>query len=132
MRKIALLIVLAFMFVGCSFSDNPEEVVSQYALYTLGSLGGDVDYELAKEYLDEGLRAQFTDDSFIPVSYGIQEGPIWANIEFVSTDEVGMAHVVLYGFYDAGGLLGEDWEFVLEKQKGRWKIRAYGTVSTLD
>lgn len=100
--------------------DSPSVVVSQYLKHTLGTIpGADLNENMAKTYLAPALQSQFVDSSFIPLSYGIQEGP--ESVEIVSEQISGQnAHVTVNGFY--GGSIGKTWLFELTIIDQSWKI----------
>lgn len=139
---IVVVIIITIIFIGRNSSDNeqakpvseeakipvsgsatliaPKEVVENYMKSTLGTItGAKLDYEQGKTYLAEKLKKQFIDDSFIPTSYGIQNGP--DNIEIESEEINGdKATVAVEGIY--GGETGTKWQFDLIKEAREWKI----------
>jgi hypothetical protein len=99
---------------------TPNEVVENYTNATLGTLpNASVDYQKAKTYLDDNLRSQFTDDSFVPQSYGIQQGPDDVSIEVVYKKE-DEAKVLVEAYY--GEEMALAWLFSLTRVNGEWKI----------
>jgi len=100
---------------------SPSRVVQAYMNATLGTLPStSLNYEIAKEFLTENLRAQFTDDSFVPKSYGIQQGPDEIKIKSENIDG-NSAIVAVQAFY--GKEIGVLWNFTLELEDGLlWKI----------
>lgn len=103
-------------------SFSPEEVVTMYTRATLGRIAGSlIDYDLAKTLLGSEMKAQWTDDSFVPLSYGIQDGP----------DEIAMEEAIIKGNGNIatmnvnaywGGELQVVWNFTLELVNNEWKI----------
>jgi len=83
---------------------------------TLGTLpNASVNHEIAKEFLSKTLRAQFTNDSFVPRSYGIQQGPDEIKIKSENIDG-DSAIVAVQAFY--GKEIGLLWNFTLELEDG--------------
>lgn len=113
--------VLSTLELGYKVSTNsPEKVVEEYMDYTLGTLPtAEVDYDSAKTLLDSELQVQFDDPRFVPVSYGIQDGPDKAEITNTSVDG-DYAEVEVDGIW--GGDVGRQWLFMLDKSSGRWLI----------
>ncbi len=130
-KTLALLAIVAFLFVavGCTNNKNtninnpiiepksndggmlPSEVVGAYMSFTLGSIpSATVDYDQAKKYLSDDLKAQFVNPMFVPASYCIQDGP--DDVRIVS-DEIGASavEVIIEGQY--GGDWQEMWQFSL-------------------
>jgi len=102
-------------------SVQPKNVVLAYMKSTLGTLPDSfIDYEIAKEFLSENLAQQFKDPSFIPTSYGIQQGPDKVEIADESINN-NSAKVIVNAFY--GEEIGLSWTFYLEEDEdGLWKI----------
>lgn len=129
MKKFKFLLILVIgiliFFFGKSYLKkegkiSPFTIVDQYTKATLGTIpGAKVDYEKAKEYLADNLRKQFTDLSFVPLSYGIQDGPTEVKIEKENISG-NKATVKVIGFY--GGEPGRIWEFNLILEQNQWKI----------
>ena len=97
----------------------PKEIANLYMKSTLGTLSdSNIDYDLAKQQMTSEFRKQFTNPSFIPMSYCIQDGPEKVRIdsENISNDT---AKVRVSGFYTEWQ---DMWEFSLIKQEGEWKI----------
>ena len=90
---------------------SEDMVVTRYMQHTLGSIpGADVDYEKAKKYLTEDLKAQFTNPMFVPSSYCIQDGP--DNVRVASNElGTGTIDIVVEGQY--GGKWQKMWQFSL-------------------
>jgi len=99
---------------------TPQQTVENYMMATLGKLpGSKYDEEVAKTYLADDLKAQFVDSSFIPLSYGMQDGP--DRVEIVDTELMtNEATVVVKGYWGADP--GMNWMFSLIKVGGVWKI----------
>ena len=99
---------------------TPSEVVNLYMKSTLGTLpDSNIDYDLAKQQMTSEFREQFTNPSFIPLSYCIQDGPEKVRIdsENISNDT---ARVRVSGFYTEWQ---DMWEFGLVIQESEWKIK---------
>jgi len=88
----------------------PAELVQMYMEHTLGMIpNAQIDYDEAKTYLTDDLKAQFTDNSFVPLSYCIQDGP--EDVKIVS-DEIapgGSVRVAVDANY--GGTWKSLWAF---------------------
>lgn len=102
---------------------DPEEIVDMFLKYTLGTIPGDeVNYEAAKQLLLPEFAEEFTDDSFVPFIYCIQDGPEDVRIavsDFWSTDETKVVEVE--GAYNDEWLLM--WYFVVETiAEDNWRI----------
>ena len=121
-----IVLVLFVMFVTTPVPDYktsidlPQETVMEYINYTLGTLPtAEVDYDKAKLLLDSELQVQFEDSMFVPVSYGIQDGP--DKVEIISTDVDGdYAEVEVAGYW--GESVGRNWLFLMDKFSGKWLI----------
>lgn len=102
---------------------DPSEVVEEYMKLTLGSIPkASVNYDAAKKYLSDELKAQFTNPMFVPASYCIQDGP--DDVRIIS-DEIAASSikVVVEGQY--GGAWQKMWQFSLipDKPNMSWLIR---------
>ena len=120
-----LLLLTSFAITGCGKTNNkvknndyeplppmPAEVVENYMKHTLGTIpGAEIDYEKAKEYLTDELKAQFVNPMFVPTSYCIQDGP--EDMRIVSDQVVagGSIGVIVEGKY--GGEWIEMWRFLV-------------------
>ena len=103
---------------GTSPTDNAEN----FFLATLGTLPGSViDYDLAKTYMSASERAKFTDDSYIPLFYGIQEGPDTYEMktQTINGNDATVKVDVLYGE------MMEAWAFTLIWEDSAWKIDGF-------
>ena len=100
----------------------PSEVVGAYMSFTLGSIpNATVDYDQAKKYLTDDLKAQFTNPMFVPTSYCIQDGP--DDVRIASDEPLGSTiEVVVEGQY--GGEWDDMWQFSLipDKPNFSWLI----------
>jgi len=102
-----------------STGTSPSDVTESFILSTLGTVpGAQINYEKAKKYISADLLAQWTDDSFIPTFYGIQDGPEAYEIktQSISGDTASVKVDVTYGEMMTG------WAFMLVKENGAWKI----------
>jgi len=99
---------------------SSSEIVNDYMLFTLGTLpGAKVDYEQAKPLMSEEFRTQFVDTMFIPMTYGIQDGP--EKIKIIKNyQEAGAELVDVQGYW--GGEAGKVWTFRLIMEDGQLKI----------
>ncbi len=100
-------------------SVSPTKVAENFVLSTLGTVpGAEIDYEKAKTYLSKKLEARFTEDTFVPEFYGIQQGPdsYEMKTENISSDTASVKVDVRYGD------MVESWSFILVKEEGEWKI----------
>ena len=108
--------------LGNDIGMDPSEVVEKYMKLTLGSIPGTtVDYDTAKDYLVNDLKAQFTNPMFVPASYCIQDGP--DNVRILSDELAGSTiEVVVEGQYS--GIWQEMWQFSLvpDKPNMSWLI----------
>ncbi|MBD3279822.1 MAG: hypothetical protein GF390_03885 [Candidatus Pacebacteria bacterium] len=99
---------------------TPQQVVLKFTQATLGTLpDAQLDYDYAKTLMTDNYVQEFQDSSFVPLAYGIQQGP--DKIEFASEDINGnQAEVVMLGYW------GEDlqmrWKFELVEEAGEWKL----------
>ncbi len=97
----------------------PTKVVENFILSTLGTVpGAKIDYEKAKTYMSEELKAQFTEDTFIPEFYGIQQGPNGYKMK-TETSNGDTASVKVDVKY---GVMIQSWAFILVKEANKWKI----------
>lgn len=102
---------------------SPTQVVETFMRHTFSTIsGGEVNYEAAKNYLTEDLKAQFTDNSFVPILYGIQNGPDSARVlsEEISGSD---AAVKVQGYLSDSTIT---WVFELVKENSSWKINDVG------
>ena len=100
---------------------SPTETVNIYLYATLGSLPDAVyNTNIAAEHLADDLATQIIDNpSFVPLSYGIQDGPSSVKI----TDETisgKTATVTVEGSY--GGTPSKEWTFTLKHNGTKWLI----------
>ena len=97
----------------------PTKVAENFILSTLGTVpGAKIDYEEAKTYMTEGLKAQFTENTFIPEFYGIQQGPDGYEMktETINGDTASVKVDAKYG------ATMQSWAFILVKEASEWKI----------
>ncbi len=101
-------------------SSFASEVVDDFTKYTLGTIpDASLDYEAAKLLMTSTYRSQFTDDSFIPITYCIQQGP--DSIQILAETIMGDAmSVEVQGSW--GGSDGTTWDFILVNDGSGWKI----------
>jgi len=101
-------------------TNSPKDVVKEYMDYTLGALPtADVDYDEAKKLLTLQYKKEFTDATFVPASYCIQDGPSKVKISDVDmSDDYATVRVKAeYGIEYINM-----WDFELELVGNEWKI----------
>ncbi len=99
---------------------SPTEVAISYMYATLGTIpDADVHYDTAKTYMSKEFRAEFKDDSFVPLSYCIQDGPSEVSVssEKIEGDK---ARVQIKAVY--GDEWMDMWDFAFVKEDGEWKL----------
>jgi len=99
--------------------NSPTDVAENFIVYTLGTVpGAEIDYDKAKALASQNLLTQWTDDSFVPQFYGIQEGPDTYEMttQTISGDTAVVKVEVRWGD------MGLAWAFGLVKENGLWKI----------
>jgi len=108
------------------FSDgvvsDPEKVVREYLLSTLGTLpGASVDYRAARDLLTPEFQSRF-DTSSVPQIYCVQDGPADIRIsESSPNSEMNWTLVTVEAEY--GGGWQEMWRFkVVPVEGGEWRI----------
>ncbi len=103
-------------------TEAPATVVEAFVKATLGTVpGAAIDYDRARSLMTAAYAAQFDSPSFVPLTYGIQDGP--EGVEMVSEDVSGAtATVVAQGYW--GGEPGTPWAFTLQQEGGAWRIGA--------
>ncbi len=97
----------------------PTKVAENFILSTLGTVpNAEINYEEAKTYMSEELKAQFTEDTFIPEFYGIQQGPDGYEMktETINGDTSSVKVDAKYG------AMMQSWAFILVKEASEWKI----------
>lgn len=111
--------------------ESPQIVVKNYALHTLAMIpGANYDFEKAKTYLTAEFAAEATDEMFIPMSYGFQDGPDRVTvIQTVIRGEI-EATVTMKGYYGEfppeGPSSSLTWDFELVRTpQNEWKISSY-------
>lgn len=110
--------------------DTPSAVVQKYMRLTLGTIpGAELDYEKAKDYLSAELKELFSDVTFVPVSYCIQQGPEDVKIisEDITSDEMEATIRVSAKW---GENWQQPWEFLLIYGSGGWKIKQIKCLDT--
>lgn len=101
---------------------TPDEVVQTFMYSTLGTLpGAGIDYDLARSYMTDGLKSQYSGDSWVPDFYGIQDGP--TSVKFISENISGDLATVRYD--PSWGEMGLGWAFILENVDGQWLISEF-------
>ena len=99
---------------------QPEEVIQEFLLATLGSLpGAAIDYDKAKSLMTAAYAGSFDSPGFIPRVYGIQDGPRAYEITDGYVVDSALEYFV-WGFWD--GEAAMQWLFILQQENGAWKI----------
>lgn len=100
---------------------SPSDITEEFMLATLGTLpGAKIDYTKAKTLASQKLLAQWTDDSFVPQFYGIQDGPTTYEITTQSISGTSATVKVEVRWGD----MGLAWAFSLVDENG-WKIDSF-------
>lgn len=103
-------------------TETPKSVTESFMKYTLGTLpDASVDLTAAREYMDSTLNAQYPSDDFVPLFYGIQDGP--TEVEYLSENTTGDSSSVKYNATFGDTMLG--WVFTLTKTSDGWKISGF-------
>jgi hypothetical protein len=99
---------------------SPTAVVDEFLRVTLGTVpGATVDYDRARVLMTVAYAAEFDSPAFVPLTYGIQDGP--TSYEIAAEEISGStATVVVLGYWEAD--LGRQWRFVLEEEAGLWRV----------
>ena len=103
--------------------DTVTNNVEEYMRLTLENVPGiKEEYAKAKTMLTSKFASEFTEPSFVPTSYCIQNNPEDVKVESVSfNDEWNRAEVVVYSKY--GEEWDETWHFiVVASDGGEWLI----------
>jgi len=99
---------------------QPAEVVEAFVLATLGTLpGAELDEAKARSLMTTAYAPQFDTPGFIPLTYGIQDGPTRYQIAGQAVSESG-AMVEVVGYW--GESADRRWDFSLQKEEGQWRI----------
>jgi len=102
--------------------DAPVDITEQFMLDTLGTLpGSEINYAKAKLLASKSLQAKWTSDSFIPLFYGIQDGP--DTFEVISQTTTGDESIVLVDV--KWGEMMLRWAFTLIYEDGGWKVDSF-------
>ena len=99
---------------------SPSEVVDEFILSTLGRLPGSaIDHDRARALMTVAYAADFQSPEFVPLTYGIQDGP--TSYEIFS-EEIGdsTATVLVLAYW--GDDIGHTWRFDLEHEAGLWRV----------
>jgi hypothetical protein len=110
--------------------EPPAAVVDAFIRATLGSVpGAAVDHDRARALMTAEYAADFDSPEFVPLVYGIQDGP--TSYEIASEDLSGSAATVLVlGYW--GDDLGRRWSFALDQEGGAWKVAAIAILDTME
>ncbi len=121
---IPILLLTTFILIGGGCGDkqptvSPRKIVDSYLKSTLGTIPeANIDYEIAKQYLSAEFKKEFTNPSFVPISYCIQDGPSEVRIDSEETSN-NIAEVIVSAKY---GEWQEMWKFGLIVEQEEWKI----------
>ena len=101
-------------------SDPPSVVTEAFMLATLGTLpGASLDDSRAKGLMTASYAPEFDSPGFVPLTYGIQDGP--TSYEIAEEEISGStATVTVWGYWR--GDLGRLWQFRLERESDAWQI----------
>lgn len=139
-KKILLITIVSVLLVGCTKPKtnttpktttdtgttvettalSPSKVIDSYMKATLGMIdGANIDYDHARTLMTTSYAAEFDSPMFVPMSYGMQDGPDSVEItdEEVLTDT---ATVTVLGHWGPNNQMY--WMFELEKEAGDWKL----------
>jgi hypothetical protein len=95
-------------------------VVDAFILATLGTVpGAAVDDDVARSLMTKGYAAEFDSPEFVPLAYGIQQGPDSYGIASEGVFEP-TATVLARGYW--GSDLGRQWRFALVRENTVWRI----------
>jgi hypothetical protein len=99
---------------------SPTAVVDEFLRVTLGTVpGAAVDYDRARALMTVAYAAEFESPEFVPLTYGIQDGP--TSYELTGEEVSGAtATIVVLGYWGAD--LGRQWRFTLEEEAGLWRV----------
>jgi len=102
--------------------ESPRQVVENFMKYTLGTLpDAEINYQLAKNYLTDSLKAQNSSESWVSQFYGIQDGP--TSVKFISQNISGDSATLRYD--PSWGEMSLGWAFSLTKIDNEWKISQF-------
>jgi len=122
MTRNEVAIALYQYFKSTAVNSGPKSVVKEYLYSTLGNLeGARYDFERSKQFLAPELQKKATDDSFIPLSYGFQDGPDKVEIYDANIFD-SSATIWVRGYFGESVLA---WIFELDEEGGVWLITNY-------
>ncbi len=103
-------------------AESPKQVVNNFINYTLGmSTTADINYDKARSLMTESFQAAHSGEGWVPLMYGIQDGP--SSVEIVSENINGEnASVKVNAFW---GDMGLGWAFSLVKENNQWLIDGF-------
>jgi len=103
-------------------------VVDDFVRATLGTVpGAAIDYDQARSLMTAAYAREFDSAGFVPIAYGIQDGPTTYEIGDEETSG-STATVMVLGYW--GGELGRRWGFALQQEEGAWRIAAITILDT--
>jgi hypothetical protein len=101
-------------------------VVDDFVRATLGTVpGAAIDYDQARSLMTVSYAREFDSAGFVPIAYGIQDGPTTYEIGDEETSG-STATVTVLGYW--GGELGRRWGFALQQEEGAWRIAAINSL----
>ena len=99
---------------------SPTAVVDEFIRATLGTVpGAAVDDDRARSLMTVAYAAEFDAPGFVPLAYGIQEGPTSYEIASEELSDTS-ASVLALGYWGAD--LGRQWRFTLQEEAGLWRV----------
>lgn len=99
--------------------NSPTDIAERFILCTLGTVPGSrIDYAKARSLMSAARQAEFTDDSYIPSFYGIQDGPdrYEMKLQTISGNSASVTVDVVYGEMMMG------WAFLMVREGGEWRV----------
>ncbi len=102
--------------------ETPKQTVENFMKYTLGTLpGAQIDYDKARAYLSDTMKAQYSGENWVPSFYGIQDGP--TSVKFISENTSDETLTLRYD--PSWGETSLGWSFILEKDGNKWYINGF-------
>jgi hypothetical protein len=99
---------------------SPAAVADEFVRATLGTVpDAAVDYDRARALMTVAYAAEFDSPEFVPLTYGIQEGPTDYEIAAEELSDAN-ASVTVLGYW--GTDLGREWRFTLQEEAGLWRV----------
>lgn len=105
--------------------ESSKQVVENFMKYTLGTLpGAEVNYDKARAYLSDNMKAQYPGDNWVQKLYQIQDGP--TSVKFISENPSEDSVVIRYD--PSWGEMSLGWSFTLEKDNNVWFITGFSNI----